>query len=210
MQPFAHRTAEGEKASTFTVVPRERRFRVDNATTLTSFVDVVEVNATALRTVRGDHWSPVRTRRPFTNTATRPLRGPATNHIAKRFPPTAKRADAPVMVVRCIDPPCAAWVLTAVHADCTSTAADTGRTGSTVAPRRSAAMAVVVALRGMPTRYRRPRRAWRQPKARTARVRIAFLPVGEFGTVHFSRSNCCPSFIFTVQAVSKLYSLDDQ
>ena len=77
-----------------------------------------------------------------------------------------------------------------VHADLTSTAAAAGRTGRKESPRSSAMVEAVARLFGMPSPYRHRGHGGRQPNARTARVRIAFFPVGEFGTVHFSLSNC--------------------
>ena len=86
--PFEHRVPGGENASTLTRVPLDALLRVESATTITVLSFFGDVSVTDLRTARGAYWSTVRTLRPFTNTATLPLRGPATYHSANRLPLT--------------------------------------------------------------------------------------------------------------------------
>lgn len=200
VQPLAHRAGNGEKASTFTRVPFDALLRVESATTMTVFDCLSEESVTARRTVRGEYWSTVRTFLPFTNTATLPFRGPATYHIAKRRPFTEYSADAPVTVVVCRAPPCAAVDLVSAHAESTGAAAtDTG-----CAKSGSARQATTTRKGDLRTRsrYRRPPPRCRHPKARTARALIALTPFDSSGSFHFSRSNRWPSSMLTVHAVS--------
>ena len=200
VQPFAHLPGSGENASTFTWVPFDALLRVESATTITVFACFGEVSVTARRTVRGEYWSTVRTFLPFTKTATRPLRGPATYHMAKRRPFTPYRADAPVTVVVWSTPPWAAVVFFSAHADETGAAA-AGEAGVTSGRARHAAT-ITGGSRRMASPYRRAGRRCRHPKARTALALMAFTPFDSSGSFHFSRSKRCPSSMFTVHAVS--------
>jgi hypothetical protein len=55
VHPFAQRRALGEKASTVTFVPFDFLFLVDNATTMTVFIDFARVITTARRMVLGEY-----------------------------------------------------------------------------------------------------------------------------------------------------------